>query len=43
MSHETSSNYLKLKERHAELIEAVEVMGKGRVSTLIIAELVHDP
>lgn len=29
MSHETSSNYLKLKERHAELIEAVEVMGNA--------------
>jgi 4-carboxymuconolactone decarboxylase len=29
MSHETSNNYLKLKERYAELIEAVEVMGNA--------------
>lgn len=27
MSHETSQNYLKLKERHPELITAVEEMG----------------
>jgi len=27
MSHETSQNYLKIKERHAELIEAVEALG----------------
>lgn len=29
MSHQVSPNYLKLKERHAELINAVEVMTKA--------------
>lgn len=29
MSHETSKNYLKLKERHADLIEAVEALGNA--------------
>lgn len=29
MSHETSQNYLKLKEKHAELIKAVETLGKA--------------
>lgn len=29
MSHETSQNYLKLKESHVELIEAVEAMSRA--------------